>query len=133
MVMIIEDKNILGKVEAFYRILMKSFLIKVLFTNDNYLQTHSNLELYRFRNFSAYLKLIYAIRLSATRKFILRAYFCKLKKLIIDYVPIKALSLKNCILSKISRGRGYHKTYLKRTLHNWRKISILIRPNPVSF
>ena len=130
---IIEDKITFRKIEAFYRVLMKSFMVKLLFTNDNYLQSHSNLELYRYRNFSSYLKIIYAIRISSKRKFILKAYFNKFHSLINDYIPIKTTHLKKCLMGKISRGSEYHLTYLKRLFFIWKYFTILVRPNPVLF
>ena len=133
LLLIIEDKIAFRKIEAFYRVLMKSFMVKLLFTNDNYLQTHSNLELYRYRNFSAYLKIIYAIRISSTRKFILRAYFNKFHTLINDYIPIKTSLLRKCFMGNISRGSEFHFTYLKRLFIIWKYFTIIIRPNPVIF
>lgn len=131
--LIIEDKITFRKIEAFYRVLMKSFMVKLLFTNDNYLQSHSNLELYRYRNFSAYLKIIYTIRLNSTRKFILRAYFNKLQNLITDFVPIKTFYLKKCVMSKVSRGSDFHYVYIKRLFIAWKYFSILMKPNPVLY
>ena len=108
-------------------------MICLLYSNDNYLQTYSNIELYRFRNFTAYLKLLYAIRKNSTRKFILKAYLLKFSELIQDFIPIKTLSLKRCILRKITSGDNYPLTYVKRSLRLWKQISWLTRPNSVNF
>ena len=131
---IVLEKNVDKlKIEGFYKILLKSLMISVLFSNDNYLQTHNNVELYRFRNFSAYLKLLYAIRKNKTRKFILNAYFHKLAELISDFVPYKTFTLKKCVLNRLTRNMEYPVVFLKMTLLLWKQIPVLTRPNPVIF
>jgi hypothetical protein len=111
--------------------MLKSLTFSILFKDDNYLQTHSTVELYRFRNFSAYLKLLYAIRLSSSRKRILRAFFHKFKNILSDFVPLNTISLKRCFVLRLGLQGQYHSTYFKRVFLLWKQVAVLIRPNPV--
>lgn len=133
MVCIVEDKLNQTMISVLSKILLKSNTVKLLFSNDNFLQTYSNLELYRYRNFSAYLKLIYSIRKNSTRKFILKAYFLKFTELILDFIPIKSLSLRRCVLTRIATcARDEDNKCAKIAFRLWRQITILLIPKAVN-
>jgi len=134
MICIIEDKLNLRKIDFLTKLSLKSNTIILLYSNDNFLQSYSNIDLFRIRNLTSYLKILYSTRMRNSRKFILNAYFLKFTVLIKDFIPIKSESLKKFVmaLTQIDLNRDYYKNNIKITLRIWRKITILLRPNLVN-
>jgi hypothetical protein len=112
--------------------LLKSQTVNLLYSNDNYLQIYTNLELYRFRNFSAYLKLLFVIKRNIQRRFILKSYFLKFAEIIEDYIPIKTLSLKRCFMRRINNGEYFHNGFRKRFFQLWRQLTQIFKPTYVN-
>ena len=134
MICIIEDKLNLRKIDFLTKLSLKSNTILLLYSNDNFLQSYSNIDLFRIRNLTSYLKILYSTRMRNSRKFILNAYFLKFTVLIKDFIPIKSESLKKFVmaLTQIDLNRDYYKNNIKITLRIWKKITILLRPNLVN-
>ena len=134
MICIIEDKLNLRKIDFLTKLSLKSNTILLLYSNDNFLQSYSNIDLFRIKNLTSYLKILYSTRMRNSRKFILNAYFLKFTVLIKDFIPIKSESLKKFVmaLTQIDLNRDYYKNNIKITLRIWRKITILLRPNLVN-
>ena len=134
MICIIEDKLNLRKIDFLTKLSLKSNTIILLYSNDNFLQSYSNIDLFRIRNLTSYLKILYSTRMRNSRKFILNAYFLKFTVLIKDFIPIKSESLKKFVmaLTQIDLNRDYYKNNIKITLRIWKKITILLRPNLVN-
>ena len=74
--------------------MLKINIQNVLYSNDNYLNIQTNKELQRIRNFAAYLKLIYVIRVNYYKKIILKNFFHKFKEILDTYTPPKQTVLK---------------------------------------
>ena len=134
MICIIEDKLNLRKIDFLTKLSLKSNTILLLYSNDNFLQSYSNIDLFRIKNLTSYLKILYSTRMRNSRKFILNAYFLKFTVLIKDFIPIKSESLKKFVmaLTQIDLNRDYYKNNIKITLRIWKKITILLRPNLVN-
>lgn len=128
---ILENRLNFNKICSFYRLISKSQTVKLLYTDDNYLHIHSNKDLYRYRNFSAYLKLLFAIRNNQMRRIILKSYFRKFAETIDGFIPFKTLNLKKCLIHKIINLDNYPRLFLNRTVQLWRQITVLTRPNIV--
>ncbi len=77
---------------------LKINIQNVLYSNDNYLNIQTNKELQRHRNFAAYLKLIYVLRISHSKKIILRNFFNKFKEILSTFTPPKQTTLKHLFL-----------------------------------
>lgn len=75
--------------------------------------------------------MLYAIRISKTRKFILRAFFHKFKEIIEDFIPITTQALKRCIKIRITCTDNYHEECVGRVFFLWKDLSALTRPNSV--
>ena len=83
------------------KIRLKVQTYKVLYNNDNYLNLNTAKELSRYKNFAAYLKLIYVLRYNKARNFIKKNYFLKFKEVIKGWVSEKKCFLKKFVIKVI--------------------------------